>query len=362
MERLTRRDLRSLFDCLREVYAIRSLSAFPACVISTLRRVVPTDIISYNEVNVGLQRFTTLTEPREAINFPDGLEIFRQHIPEHPLIAYYGRTRDGRARKISDLVTQSQFHQSGLYSEFFRKVKVEHQMAFTLPVQPPLLIGIALNRSRSDFTERDRLCLDLLRPHLIQAYRNAEAFTEGARRLVLLEQAMDAGGLGVVILTREEHVRFATPQAQRWLAKYFSGPRQRGGRLPETLRRWVRHQEALFAGGDDIPLRSEPLRVERQGTQLVVRLLCEPGQNFLILEERLTAVRPGALESFGLTRREAEVLAWVAEGKTNAEIGRIFGTSPRTVAKHLEHVYQKLGVETRTAAARLAFTVPAAAS
>lgn len=53
----------------------------------------------------------------------------------------------------------------------------------------------------------------------------------------------------------------------------------------------------------------------------------------------------------GLTRREAEVLTWVADGKTNAEIGLILGTSPRTVQKHLEHIFEKLGVATRTAAA-----------
>ena len=52
-----------------------------------------------------------------------------------------------------------------------------------------------------------------------------------------------------------------------------------------------------------------------------------------------------------LSRREAEVLTWVAMGKTNAEVGTILDLSPRTVQKHLEHTYQKLGVENRTAAA-----------
>jgi DNA-binding CsgD family transcriptional regulator len=56
-------------------------------------------------------------------------------------------------------------------------------------------------------------------------------------------------------------------------------------------------------------------------------------------------------EALGLTRREAEVLAWVAKGKTNEQIGLILGISVRTVQKHLEHVFSKLGVETRTAAA-----------
>lgn len=56
-------------------------------------------------------------------------------------------------------------------------------------------------------------------------------------------------------------------------------------------------------------------------------------------------------EHLGLTRREVEVLTLVADGKTNAEIGMILGTSSRTIQKHLEHIFEKLGVETRTAAA-----------
>ena len=65
------------------------------------------------------------------------------------------------------------------------------------------------------------------------------------------------------------------------------------------------------------------------------------------LAARLTA-------AFPLTPREAEVLFWVNKGKTDRDIGDILGTSPRTVNKHLEHVFEKLGVETRTAAARVA--------
>ncbi len=68
-------------------------------------------------------------------------------------------------------------------------------------------------------------------------------------------------------------------------------------------------------------------------------------------EEQHLAVRLASFEPLGLTRRETDVLQWVAEGKTNAEIGIILGMSPRTVQKHLEHIFEKLGVATRTAAA-----------
>ena len=62
---------------------------------------------------------------------------------------------------------------------------------------------------------------------------------------------------------------------------------------------------------------------------------------------------------FQLTEREVEVLRWVACGKTNRDIGDILGLSPRTVNKHLEHVYVKLGVETRTAATSVALSAMA---
>ena len=64
-----------------------------------------------------------------------------------------------------------------------------------------------------------------------------------------------------------------------------------------------------------------------------------------------TAVIEAMSLAFKLTAREAEVLYWVVKGKTNRDIGDILGSSPATVKKHLERVYEKLGVETRTAAA-----------
>jgi DNA-binding CsgD family transcriptional regulator len=62
------------------------------------------------------------------------------------------------------------------------------------------------------------------------------------------------------------------------------------------------------------------------------------------------AIRRKSANAFGLTRREREVLSWVIRGKTNPEIGKILNTSPRTVGKHLERIYEKLEVPTRTAA------------
>jgi DNA-binding CsgD family transcriptional regulator len=91
--------------------------------------------------------------------------------------------------------------------------------------------------------------------------------------------------------------------------------------------------------------------VENDDTRLTIRLVPDAPNDLLILEEERTKVDYAALLRLGLTPREAEVLHWVGEGKTNPEIGTILRTRPRTVAKHLEKIFAKLGVETRGAAA-----------
>ena len=80
------------------------------------------------------------------------------------------------------------------------------------------------------------------------------------------------------------------------------------------------------------------------------------GEEWLVVlrDEDDAADTAALMAAFRLTQKEAEVLYWVTKGKTNKDIGDILGTSPRTVNKHLEHVFEKLGVETRTAAANLA--------
>lgn len=68
-------------------------------------------------------------------------------------------------------------------------------------------------------------------------------------------------------------------------------------------------------------------------------------------EEEAVVVQRQAISTLGLSARESEILSWVAEGKSNCDIATILTMSSRTVEKHLEHVFQKLGVESRTAAA-----------
>ena len=143
-----------------------------------------------------------------------------------------------------------------------------------------------------------------------------------------------------------------TEGSSRLLAKYFPGSSRAMPRLPDILDRWIKHQENNLAAKGALAVRI-PLVVYQENGRLVARSLSGAECSLLVLEEQRTRTM-GELDicqGLGLTHREVEVLSWVAHGKTNADIAIILAMSPRTVEKHLERVFQKLGVETRTAAA-----------
>jgi hypothetical protein len=176
VERLRRRDLDVLLSCLHEIYAHHDLGDFASRVVAVLPDAIPSEWTSYNEVDAASQTLNVAMNPMPP-NFSEFQHAFERHVPEHPIIGHHLRTRDGRALKISDFLTRREFHRLGLYNEFYRKLEVEHQIAVVLPSPSPLVIEVALNRSRRDFSERERVLLDVLRPHLVQARRNAASAT-----------------------------------------------------------------------------------------------------------------------------------------------------------------------------------------
>jgi DNA-binding CsgD family transcriptional regulator len=354
VERLSRRDLRALVEFAAGLHDRHELDGLADYVLGRLPVLVRSEVTAYNEINPRRHRILWRDEPSTATLVPDGRQAFERHMHEHPLIAHYQRTGYDGVMKISDFLTLRQFRRTGLYQEFFARFDGgDYQIVARLPALSPLVVGISLNRDRVDFTERDRLVMELVRPHVTQAYRTAAAVTGLRETLSLVGRGLDQLGRGLIVSTRDGRVRLATEQARRWLGEYLDpgGRPWAGRRLPERLQTWLRRQIAGLASLSDAPTAPEPLALAREDRLLVVRLVLEPGQCLLLLEERAAAAPARRLEACGLTRREAEVLAWVAEGKSNGEIGAILGARRRTVSKHLERVFAKLGVETRTAAA-----------
>jgi len=181
-----------------------------------------------------------------------------------------------------------------------------------------------------------------------RTHRSAEHVTTIDRHLSPLCKAVDELGKGVIVVAKDGQVVLATKRAKRWAKIYFGTLLLR---LPRAMEEWVRNQETPIRRKRAVPQSCEPFVVDRGVKRLVVRLLPDLHHTVLLLEEQGGTFPLECLECLGLTRRQAEVLDWVAKGKTSDEIGMILGRSGRTVSKHLERIYRKLGVENRTAAA-----------
>jgi len=239
---------RALLELVGEVCGLLHVEELRRGLLVALKRVLPSDYVSLNEVTPGADDIATVSLPDAP---EDQLARWNELAHESPLLQFYLRTQDGRAYRFSDVIEPQQLHELALFREVYVPLGVAHQMAFTLPAPPDRVLAVALSRASEDYSDSERAFADRARPFLIQAYLNALAF---------------------------EALRGAHADA-------------RGG--PATA----------------------------------------------------------ALRAEGLTRREAEVLRLLALGRSNHHIAGTLGISYRTVGKHLEHAFRKLGVGDRSSAA-----------
>ena len=153
-----------------------------------------------------------------------------------------------------------------------------------------------------------------------------------ARASLSAQTALDAAGRHLVALGADGRIVWATPQASRLIDDLGIADAIEGA--------------AANDGG--------PLELTIPGTPPMLLAPvgnAGPGERLYRLARSATGEADLLKSRFGLTAREAEVLLWIGRGKTNKDIGEILGLSPRTVNKHLEQIYAKLGVENRASAA-----------
>jgi DNA-binding CsgD family transcriptional regulator len=223
--------------------------------MSGLAELVGCDVVTYNEIGAGPDQLSYYADYPPGSLDPDGVKVFEAYLHEHPLLIHYRLTGSTDPVRISDFLTRERFRRLGLYSEFYRHIPVEDQIAFTLPpAADDQIIAIALNRADQDFTDADRDVLSAL----------------------------------------------------------------------------------------SVPLSNSLARARRRDRAQAL----------------ITTTTPDGLG--GLTDRESQVLQLAAQGRTNRAIAHAIGVSPRTIAKHLEHIYRKLGVTGRAAAVYRTASPPSA--
>ncbi len=312
-------------------------ATLPARTDSSVRAVVSTDVLSFEGFGSDQDyRGPLWYSPAGCVPI-ERLQIMAEHVFEHALVDAVLTTRVGECVTTSDYQTLSAFKRTVIYNEFFKYISTDRQMTVGLRITPTLIITVSLCRFGRDFSGRDRAALQMLVPHLAAAFRNARYFS---RAVSGAAEASTMAGYLTVDSTRA--IRAANPQALYLIGKFFKCD---GKNCPDELSDLV--QPILTAGAQDYwhPKAKREFR-SASGTLCVTTVynLSLQTANFVL------ELKDHSAASLPITARETEVMGWIARGKTDSEIASILHISVRTVQKHVENIFMKLGVETRTAA------------
>jgi DNA-binding CsgD family transcriptional regulator len=360
MEQLTLEDNQKLLQGIQSLYKIQNLDTFGLETLAILDELIPKEAsvfgISRIDQTTSDNIVQSLSQDFERLILGDLRSTIDRYTHENPLYQRLPLTLQG-THKISDFVSRQDFFKTESYQQVFKRMGVDEISAIslysgdfgTVPRGDEYLAFYYFYHSWEDFSERDRLILNLLQPHLTQAYKTATRLQYLQQEVNQLQQSIDRSG--VICLDGTGQVKIMTSQSVRWLQSYF--PSHRNVReLPEPIQSWVRHQLSQLEGMYDLPFPCLPLNLQQDDRRLIIRLVIDrPGEQCLLLlaEERILSLL-ASLKLIGLSKREAEVLFWIIKGKDTKAIATEMRINYSTIRKHLENIYRKLKVKSQSEA------------
>jgi DNA-binding SARP family transcriptional activator len=163
-------DYEATLELLGEIHESQTHHELRVLLVTALRRLAPADYVAINEMYAGGRPGPYLVEPELPGEL---LPTWNRLAHTNPLLKRYLATHDGRPYRFSDVLSREELEALPIYQEFYLPLGVHYQIAFTLPAPRDVTVAVVLSRGTPDFTDRERALLDLARPHIIQAYRNA---------------------------------------------------------------------------------------------------------------------------------------------------------------------------------------------
>jgi DNA-binding CsgD family transcriptional regulator len=324
---LSERDAAALLEVVAELDRLDDPLPFPPRFLRLLAQLVGTGESNYCELDRRNERLVSDTwwcNGKESVDGPSdeaGNPYWRLR-DSHPVCSYRERTGDWTtAHTVSEFATQRAFRRTAMWDELYRLEGINYWLDIGLPPREGVTRVFIFTHGTRDFGDRERLLLQLLEPHLERRAAEVEARAGAVEALATVEDAGE-GVHDVVLATTRATIEFASPRSRALLARYLHVS---NGTLPAAI---LTGTTVVRGEGGRLTIRTA-----RVGTLVVL----------LLGEDDLRADR--------LTARQREVLAGVASGLTDVEIAERLGIAPATVGKHLESIYERLGVHTRTAAA-----------
>lgn len=237
MAQLTHRDLMKLQFCIRDIYACLDIERISSRIVSAVSKVIPSIVVLYGKYSYGKDVVDQSVFVEEMASHGDfeRMDAFARHAHEHPFINIlcFQRTRPHPFRndmeralrkqplgltavKISDVLKDRQFHSLALFNEFFRPNGIKYQLGMPVSCGNGFHTAVCFNRDKLDFSEKDRLMLNLIGPHIIQAYGNAESYAKARDAKGVLGRMVEGKGHS---LLKSLGLSFREVEVLRWAAE-----------------------------------------------------------------------------------------------------------------------------------------------
>ena len=351
VKRLTAHQMDKLFESIEILNSSIDPQTLPNRTIKAVSKLIANHSISFDVFSAKgtLDPLANWHEP-VGIFTEELFEIFSECISEHIFHRVLMERKTGVYRN-TDAVSIGEFKKTRVFNELYRLVDITYQLHTTMPVNNDLAVSCSISRENLDFSDGEKQMLEIFSPHLCNALDNSNAFEKVVKEKSRVENVLNKLSRAAIIFDDQDKVLQKTRSCQFLISKYFSKHQIDSFGIPFTLRKWMKRQKFRLTGEEALnPVF--PLFFENAEDQLRVNLLIEnrKRRKTLLFEEQLE-VSESQIITLGLTPRESQVLLLISKGKTNPEIAFLFDISPRTVQKHTAHIFEKLGVETRTAAA-----------
>jgi DNA-binding CsgD family transcriptional regulator len=340
-----------LLESLGIIGEVKDINDFALRCCRQLLRLVPGINATYVETNpTALRSFTVVYPPIEPEAYARYSEVFRQHMHDNPILRYYETTGEGGVTSWSDVDPAGEFFRTTLYRKLYAPRGIRGQIAFLLPAPPGIRVALVINREGPEFSAEERALLAELRQHLVNLYRLVSHAEADRRR----DAALADDGWSVVLVDDSGTVLESNDVAVA-IGRAAGVDLSVGARL-ESL--WSTVSGPL---GDRWALSrpTAPVRVSGD-VPFEARLVRSPvGPHVLWIRQPRRLTVKDVVEALGLTTRQAQVALLLVDGYTNAAIARRLGLAESTVRRHMEAIFDRLGVRSRAAVVgRLHAVVP----
>lgn len=335
---------RSLSDALHQLYVACDAEQFPHQLLHSLGPLIASEVVCSTELGPDQRMMNFADRPDDRLEAM--MPILAELHLQHPRIRDFVDNGQVRALAVSDYLSRREWHRREVYRHFYGAMGIEDQLGIMMPISEHGWAGLVFNRTSRTFTQGEHQLLDLLRPHVCQAWANAQLLDRLKRQAGVPGSEPTHDARSVVRLCPDGRVDYCPDSALRLLRRFWPEAGAASTPLPTPVAAWVGEQLRLSARGEAVALRRVASAARPFGA-LTMRLIEEAEGAGWLLALECAERRSARPEVAALAPRLQRLLQHLLRGRSEKEIAAALALSPHTAHEYVKQLYRRLQVKSR---------------